>query len=107
MLDKKVWKNNLETILMAEKNYSDNHLNCYIDLAKNTSKVLCCYAHNSYSLSNVIDINSVQDNLNLGVDLIYSKNVAFKILNLQRLKSSSYIYMDNSYFSRFYDAKTS
>lgn len=104
---RKFWKQEIDNLLSIDKTYSENHINCYVDLNKNTSKTASCYAYKSYQLSNLINIDNISNELKDGFDFIYSKNIAHKILSLNLKQKNSYIYMDNSYFSKFYDKKIS
>lgn len=107
-LGKKYWRSNLDDILNVDKVFSNSHINCYLDMKKNTSKVVCSYIYNSYELSNILNIKNEDDFfLEPGIGFIYGKNIASKVLSLYIKSKYNYIYMDNSYFSKFYDAKIS
>jgi hypothetical protein len=112
--DKKIWLNNfgkkswrqLDEIIGQARHLSQNHINCYVDYEKTTSKVVCGYAYRSYGLTNVFKIEQVSEELpGDGVGFIYSKNVAFKMLKIYQKYSANYFYMDNSYFSKHFDKK--
>lgn len=104
---KKSWRQ-LDELLANPTIYSQNHLNCYVDIHKTTSKVVCSYAYRSYALTNILPIENVSNELpGEGLGFIYSKNVAFKALSLYQKQGGNYIYMDNSYFSKYYDNKIS
>lgn len=106
---RKFWRTELDEILNSEKIYDTNHINCYLDQNKNTSKTVCSYIYKSYQLTNVLDADNINESFTLpkGVGFIYSRNVSYKMLKLYNERKINYIYMDNSYFSKFYDDKTS
>lgn len=99
------WKNNIDIVLEAEKIISPNHINCYLDKEKNNSKIACYYAHTSYKSCNIFNVDAAEKIPNEGIGFIYSKKVAYKFLGHYQRKNYPYIYMDNSYFSKLYDAK--
>lgn len=102
---KKSWRE-LEQMVANSRTFGPNYLNCYVDPNKTTSKVVCGYAYRSYNLTNVFKMENISDKLpGEGIGVIYSKNVAFKMLQLHHQCKSNYLYIDNSYFSKYYDKK--
>ncbi len=104
-IERKTWRENLEMFLTSNKVLSPNHINCYVDAHKNTSKAACSYIFKSYNLTNVYNIAEISEIPGEGINFIYSKNVAFRILTHHQNCKGNYIFMDNSYFSKFYDEK--
>ena len=106
-IGKKTWRFNFDDFINADKAYSRNHINCYVDLNKTTSKVATSYVFKSYQKTNLFDVNKIQEIPGPEFGFLYSKNVAYKMLALHLKGNYPYIYMDNSYFSKFYDQKIS
>ncbi len=100
-------RNNLDDILRQPQTFSKNHINCFIYRSKARCVTASRHVYNSYLCTNIFDVEKIKNLPGEGIGFIYSKNVAFKMLNMHMRENRSYIYMDNSYFSKFYDEKVS